>query len=87
MLHIKLKGCETYNSNQTTIFPLHTQSLKVKTFISSSESSHIAYQMNRKVGHAHIMGRTIGMRGSRKFCQRGSIFDNGFFSFFFFFFF
>ena len=45
MLHIKLKRCETYNSNQATIFPLHTQSLKVKTFISSSESSHIAYQM------------------------------------------
>ena len=88
MLHIKLKGCETYNNNQATIFPLHTQSLKVKTFISSSESSHIAYQMNRKVGHAHIMGIfNIGMRGSRKFCQRGSIFDNGFFFFLFFLFF
>ena len=88
MLHIKLKGYETYNSNQATIFPLHTQSLKVKTFISSSESSHIAYQMNRTVGHVYIMGiYTIGMRGSRKFCQRGSIFDNGFFISFFFLFF
>ena len=43
--------------------------------------------MNRKVGHAHTMGiYIIGMRGSRKFCQRGSIFDNGFFLSFFFFF-
>ena len=44
---------------QANILPLHTTStpgwgLKVKIF-SSSDSSHIAYQMNWKVAHAHTM--------------------------------
>ena len=55
----QIKGNETYNNMQANILPLHKHStpgrgLKVITFF-SSECSHIAYQMNRKVGHAHTM--------------------------------
>ena len=33
---------------------IHWMGFKVQTSF-SSESSHVAYQMNRKVGHAHTM--------------------------------
>ena len=55
----RIKGNKTYDNMQANILPLHTPStpgwgLKVKTFF-FSDSSHVAYQMNRKVGHAHTM--------------------------------
>ena len=57
MLPIKLKGM-MLDKMQANILPLHTPStpggLKFQN-IFSSESSDVAYQMNRKVGHAHTM--------------------------------
>ena len=54
----QIKGNETYDNIQATIFSLHTLltpgwGLKVKTFF--SDRSHVAYKMNRKAGHAHTM--------------------------------
>ena len=48
-----------YDNMQANSLPLHTpltpgRGLKVKS-IFSSERSDVAYQMNRKVGHAHTM--------------------------------
>ena len=54
----QIKANEMYHNMQPNILSLHTPStpgwgLKVKTFF--SDISHVAYEMNRKVGHAHTM--------------------------------
>ena len=54
----QIKGNEINDILYANILPLHTRSilgwgLKVRRFLSNS--MHIAYQMNRKVGHAHSM--------------------------------
>ena len=58
MLHIELKGFEHTITCKQICCPYIPSTpgwdLNVKTCL-SSKSGHVAYQMNRKVGHAHTI--------------------------------
>ena len=67
MLHIELKGMKRTMTCKQIFALMHLipgRSLKVKTFFLSSNRSHIVYQMNKKVSHAHtIVIYTMGGLG------------------------
>ena len=72
VLHIKLKGMECTITCKQILYPFpHHRPLgwvKRTKYFSSSKSSHITYQMDRKVGHAHTMAiYTMGGWGVWRF--------------------